>query len=103
MYLHCISTAPPIISDYLQSLSNHQPSNRLTIPNLQPPVRSYLSSCHKLHKLNELYEPNELYLQSLVRRYPSTDGRQLAASNLSNVSLPISTNLYESLISLMYL
>ena len=48
----------------------------------QPPVRSYLSSRHKLYELNELYERNELYPQSLARRYPSTDGRQPAASEM---------------------
>ena len=57
------------------------------IPLLYPPsslVRSYLSSLHKLYKLyelNELYKLNELYPQSLVSRYPSTDGRQLQPVN----------------------
>ena len=57
-------------------------------------VRSYLSSRHKPYKLNELYERNELYPQPLARRYPSTDGRQPAASNLSSVFHCVSNRLY---------
>ena len=44
-------------------------------------VRSYLSSRHRLYKPNEPYELNELYPQPLLRRYPSTDGRQLQPVN----------------------
>ena len=61
---------------------------RLYEPNKLPSslVRSYLSSRHKLYKLyelNELYKLNELHFQSLVRRYPSTDGRILQTSDSS--------------------
>jgi hypothetical protein len=40
-----------------------------------------LYSTPHLSSRQKLYELNELYFQSLVRRYPSTDGRQLQPVN----------------------
>ena len=67
LYLYCVSTASPLISNCLYRVSclcELYKLNQLYELNElypQPPVRCYLSSRHRLYKLNQLYELNELY------------------------------------------